>query len=367
MDIYKKIYYLGHFFGSEDLYNEYKEVCLYNLNLFFDYNEVYYFVKYNIPFNIIKWNNMINEILFEYMIKYVPKYIGNFSKAEIEGYLYIGVDDNGFVEGIPYHGHLEYSKIREYILYTKIFTRGFNENYNYDNEIVDWYYNNLNIEIIELNTKFDNMNKIYKTNMEYLNIIESENKLVETKWNKYKNNYSEWLNSLNKYSGKLITFLIDDEMRNNLINFVKMDFSKNPSYDQHKLNEILKYYNQDKNIFYNTVFSINDIENVLKDKYSPIGYIMKFKDYIVDEIRKLKPIHPLIKPDNNIYYRFANKISNIRAHLHNLEYKFYFIKITIPYRLNTYIEYRFSDNDSWICKSRTIIMSGPNIGSPSCL
>ena len=50
---------------------------------------------------------MIDDILIEYMKKYIPKYIGNFSKAEIDGNLYIGVDDIGYIEGIPYFGELD--------------------------------------------------------------------------------------------------------------------------------------------------------------------------------------------------------------------------------------------------------------------
>ena len=47
---------LGHLLGHEDLYNEYKELCLYNLNIFFDNDEIYNFVRLNIPINKIKWN-----------------------------------------------------------------------------------------------------------------------------------------------------------------------------------------------------------------------------------------------------------------------------------------------------------------------
>lgn len=359
--------YLGHFLGAEDLQNEYKELCLYNLNLYFNTDEIYNFVKYNISIDKKKWNKMIDEILIEYMIKYIPKYIGNFSKAEIEGYLYIGVEDMGFIEGVPYFGELDEKKIREYIKITMQYTRGVNEKYLYDHNIVLWYYNNLNIEIIKLNTKIDNMKKIYDETLEYLKLLEHQNKNIEDRWNKYKNDYNEWLNNLLRYSGKLVSYLVNDDMRDNLINYVKVDFKKNPLYDQTKLKDILKYYNQDKNIFKNIVFSIDDIENVINDQYSPIRYIMKYKDYIIEEIRKLKPINPIIRPDNFLYYRFANKISNIRAHLYNLECNFYLIKITIPYKLNTYVEYYLENNKSWICKSRTIISNGPNIGSPSCL
>lgn len=361
------IYYLGHFLGSEDLQNEYKELCLSDLNLYFSNEDIQYFVRYNLSVDKNIWNRMIDDILIKYMTKYIPKYIGNFSKAEIEGYLYIGVDDIGFIEGIPYFGELNYLKIRDYILSTIQYTRGVNEKYQYDYNTVLWYYNNIKIDIIKLDTSVDNMKKIYIMTLEYLKLLEEQNKIIEDRWNKYKSDYCEWLNSLTKYSGKLVSYLVEDDMRNNLINFVIADFKKNPSYNQEKLKEILKYYNQDKNVYYNIVFSIDEIENVTKDQYSPIGYIMKYKDYIVEQIRKLKPINPLVKPDNYLYYRFANKISNIRAHLHNIGSNFYLIKITIPYKLNTYIEYCLPNSNRWICKSRTIIINGPDAGSPSCL
>ena len=102
---------------------------------------------------------MIDDILIEYMKKYIPKYIGNFSKAEIDGNLYIGVDDIGYIEGIPYFGELDTAKIREYIFLTINYARGINEKYKYDSDTVLWYYNNLDIKIYKLDTKFENKKK----------------------------------------------------------------------------------------------------------------------------------------------------------------------------------------------------------------
>lgn len=368
MDSYNRtIYILGGFLGPEDLYNEYKELCLSNIHLYFSYDEIYFFTKYNIFIDKNKWNLMIDDILIEYMKKYIPKYIGNFSKAEINGNLYIGVDDTGYIEGIPYFGELDTTKIREYIFLTINYARGINEKYKYDSDTVLWYYNNLDIKIYKLDTKFENKKKIYDLSIEHLNILENHNKIIEDKWNNYKKKYDEWLYNLTKYSGKLISYLIEDDMRLNLINFVINDFKNNKLYDQNKLKDILEFYNQDKKEFEKIVFSIDEIEKVIKDQYSPIGYIMKFKDFIIEQIRELKPINPITKPDKFLYYRFANKISNIRAHLQNLDVNFYLIKITIPYKLNTYIEYYLPNSKIWICKSRTIIANGPDAGSPSCL
>ena len=82
---------------------------------------------------------------------------------------------------------------------------------------------------------------------------------------------------------------------------------------------------------------------------------------MIDYFKRIKPIKPLMRPIVNIYNIFANHISNIKSHLlKTSNVNFYLIKITIPYMINTYIEYRYSIASDWISRKRIIITSGPS-------
>ena len=62
------------------------------------------------PIYIIVEEKYINN---EYITKYIPKYISSFSNSNIIGNIYIGINDNGIIEGIPFCGELNKNTIIE--------------------------------------------------------------------------------------------------------------------------------------------------------------------------------------------------------------------------------------------------------------
>ena len=97
---------IGKYIGSETINVEFKELCFNSLINYFDNKTLYNFLYNDRVLNSKTFNNMVLNELTGYINKYIPKYMGNFSKANITGELYIGVDDNVLIEGIPYYGTL---------------------------------------------------------------------------------------------------------------------------------------------------------------------------------------------------------------------------------------------------------------------
>ena len=97
---------IGSNIGNETISIEYKEFCFQNLIKYFNKEDLYNMIYNQKSLNKIYFNNMINEILEKYFIKYIPKYLALFSKANIDGYLYFGVSDIGNLEGIPFIGNI---------------------------------------------------------------------------------------------------------------------------------------------------------------------------------------------------------------------------------------------------------------------
>ena len=97
---------IGFNIGNEIIYIEYKEFCFQNSIKYFNNEDLYNLIYNHKSLNKIYFNNMINEILDIYFIKYILKYLAYFTKANIDGNLYIGVSYICNLEGIHYIGNI---------------------------------------------------------------------------------------------------------------------------------------------------------------------------------------------------------------------------------------------------------------------
>jgi hypothetical protein len=358
---------IGQPFGSEELDIEFKELCLQNLHVYFSHDDIYNLLYSNIKLNQSIFTKMIENDIDYCIGKYVPKYMGNFSKANISGDLYIGIDDLGFVKGIPYYGLLTKEFVKESFLSSKINSRGIIISDScdpiYDQSIVDWYYSNTTIDVIKLESKCDDELEVdLKQSLINLKKIEKKNKKIIDKWNIYRVAYKDWHDSLSKYSGKLINYLIDLDIKKDLIKYICDDFESDPLLDKSYLDFVLEFYSHDTSYYQELTLSLDYIESLSKDEYSPILWLIKYKDIMCKHWKKLKPIHPGTSPNNKIYYKFANSVLNIRPQLiksdPTSDINFYLIKISIPNMPNTYLEYKHYND--WVSKTRIIIESGPS-------
>jgi hypothetical protein len=365
-------YNLGQIIGPELLNREYKELCLSDIHLFFDKNDLvilFYSEIKTLNLNSIKFNDMIYFTLNNYVQKYIPKYIGNFSKANIAGDLFFGINDNGFIEGIPFFGVIDIGIINKMFNSAIYNSRGVyindDNSIKYDKSVVDLYYTNIKVSITNINIPDSNsieFNKIKLQQINKLNKLKKKNQQLKDSWDIFHNLYIKWQIKLTKYAGKLVNYLTNEDMRIEVINYIINDFKLNISYDQSKLESIISFFSQDLSFYIDLSFSVDSIEEIIKSPYSPIKWLIKYKDHILSKIKKIKPIAPTSKPDPNLYLKYCNNISNISSFLitSDPDIKFYLIKISIPKIESTYLEYRYNQFLSWQSKERINSYYGPS-------
>ena len=95
----------GQSLGKETIASEYKEFSFYHSGIPYDKKEITEFLT------SFRWdfNDLVRKSIKNYLDIYLPKYACAFLDQNSEtdhGELYIGVDDNGFVHGIPYQGEI---------------------------------------------------------------------------------------------------------------------------------------------------------------------------------------------------------------------------------------------------------------------
>jgi hypothetical protein len=353
----------GQYIGNESFNIEYKEFCLKDLESYYTVDQIREFLLNQIRLDDSIFNKMIYFTLNDYIYKYLPKYIGNFSKAGISGEIYFGVNDDGIIEGIPWYGELNIRLIKKIIknVYKSNRSRGIKidkltDKYEYNDDVLDWYYSNLIINIYELNINETMTDKIYDENMKKLDLLIEENNNIKKEWNKYKQLYLDWHTKLIKYSCKLNNYITDDILYNEVIRFIISEID-----DKSILNKILDFY-KDKTNFDN--FLSNDEKNIysiMDDESNYIIWIIKYKDLTISKLKRIRPVKPRYNQINSLFFIFSNHISNIKAHLLKLSnVKYYLIKITIPNMFNTYLEYRDDISSPWISRQRILINSGPS-------
>jgi len=356
----------GDFIGKESIDKEYKEICLGNLELFFTREEIANFLLYNARLDHSRFNSMIASLLNSSIYKYLPKYIGNFSKAGISGNLFFGVTDDGIVEGIPWYGKLTEKNVRRMIrnVFESNRSRGvvydeLTKTITYDPEVVNWYYSNIQIIIHELKIDETGIGDSYIRSMKKLNLSIMKNKRKEKDWERFELIYSDWHRRSSRYSGKLNNYILDTQLFAEVIDFIHLEIK-----DKIVLNSVLRFYSNKSN--FDDFITNNDkkIRSIYDNPTNPLIWIVRYKDSMCAYFKKIKPAKPVIRPTQNLLHNFANKISNIKSHLvisseisSGKKLGFYVPEIIFPYKKNSYIEYL--DGDKWCSRERTDGYRGP--------
>lgn len=335
--------------GEESLTKEYKSIYLNNISSYFNESQLQQLVETKM-FYSSQFNYMIYEIVSLNIKKYIPKYLGNFSKAHIQGSLFFGVDDFGFIEGIPLF-NVDKNTFRQYIIdkiaNTMKNVRNIRDNteYNY----VKWFYDNMIINVHELT--------IFETDCTEIKIeldkCINHNSNIMKAYKEYIIRYQIWHNKLSKYTCKLINYFTNTTLKNELIEFVRKVAPKN------RIDQFIKFYNSEA--YKSIQFEINNIEIISQSPDDPIYWLLKFKDKMLQSIKLTKPHKLNDKPNKYVYSNFLANMHNFGPILLKLNIKpiFYMIEIIIPSRPDNYLEYRFSKKSEWISKTRVIINNDP--------
>ena len=277
----------------------------------------------------------------------MPRYIASFSHplctSKKGGEFYIGIDDKGIMQGIPYKGELK-------INFNKIVDKLFQERLmSVNDECIDEYKKRISVEIIKLDIdpkyKHNGRNGNYKSDQYqyYLNKLNTQ----EDIYNKYLSNKKKWEFLFNKYTGKLHDLINSYDFRLEIIDYIKTYSNKH--YDLIADLRTNKKYKQQ---------TYTEISKIKDDSYNIFYWIIRFKDARISFLKNIKPKSPkLYYNDNTPSFLLCNTPLMIPTWLErNKSLNLYIIKINISGNISPtkYLKYKDKITKKWKCCYRTM-------------
>lgn len=288
---------------------------------------------------------IINHDIYHYIKTIIPKYLCGFINANINGKLVIGVNDNGFITGIPCDTYISKKKI--YSVINDAICQNIKTN-NYVNNIL----NNIKIDIIKLKTYINVLNDDAKELYDnYVKVMKKYNNDMLI----YQKKYDIWINSMNIYRTKLITIANTTELRNQLCDYIIS--KKNSKLFNHT--PLIKLLKSDEYINLTTDYIVKYKNN----KNYIVYWVIDFKNFMLsinNPLYKNKPIKPN-KPS-------ILHINYILSLLYPMMYRFvknninyYIIEISIINKkyLKNDMMYKTQYNNKWLYKKRCVFNSNP--------
>jgi hypothetical protein len=273
----------GNNFGSETLSNEYKEFTFNHSGLDFDSSEAEELVRSSF------WclNDMVLEAIKKYLKIYIPKYASSFlndeSEAEDGGNIYIGIADDGTIQGIPFQGDIDISVLKEELIK--------NIKKYISAEDMDIINNSISLEIIDVQYVKKDISKYTTFYSQYI-YIKNEIRKNEIK---FKSIMESWNEVHGRYAQKLVNLYNLQPTRQELLNYIKSNDSTNKVINLIQSNHILK------------IKTHEEINELKMNSNEPYYWVCKFKDEYLDNIRENRPI----KNYKSAIASFLNPISII--------------------------------------------------------
>ena len=332
---------LGDYIGEESFDTEYKLYVENNKCSFFSNDEIVGIYEDKQPIPTRKHNNMTIQNTKNLLVKYLPKYTSNFSQAKINGKLYLGVSDDGIVEGIPYFGN-----IQEFVkdldinnIMTQIDKCIRIRNMSHEQKS-NWLNENVIVECKELDVN------------EYLAIddhwkdrlieLQKEHQKQIQRWENYISKYKKWYQQVQFYSRKVNDLVNDTEIR------------KEMSMNNANSDRITALLSSPTQIVLLDEQFITD-EELLR-------LLLVYKNIKLHEIQKQKPRRPCKKPQSTFnYINFSKMICNSRHLTYQQGAKFYLIEVSFKtFECEENISYY--ENKNWVARKRSVYN-----GNPCCI
>lgn len=328
------------YIGNEEINKEYKEFTFNLAGLKLDKKLADEYCSNNI-FNF-------NDAVILNIKKYIKTYItlnacASFN-SNINSRLFIGVNDDGFIKGIPYYGNFPIEEIKIYIY-----------------KILSTSLNNKTMAFIDFN-------KYVKINLNKINFPDKPNELIHPKFSKYLKKKEKYKETLDKYvrdinkwkihfeffNQKLFKLINNLESRIILIEYIK---SKDPSS-----NVINLLYSDYEEIYQ----SHNKVVYLKEDINSPYYWVTRWKDEMIKKLRKEKPkfINSLPNITTNLIMNVSDMVpwwihNNNNMSLSLLEFEFNTSKFNKEFKDDNLFSYFDYDKKKWLQCYRTISNGGP--------
>ena len=356
-------------FGCETEDKEYKVFTLNPFNM--GKNDGFKILKSNL------WSldELIPSTIKTYIHTYVPKYISALShpKTKVKsGSLYIGIDDDGLVHGIPYSGILTEEFIKKHIISTLSKLRGAN-----DYDCVKTYMERVQIQVIKLDKtasetkiKACGLDSDYSSNT--YSKIKSNEIIEETKRSEYITKKRAWDKFFNSIPQKITEIMNDRQIRSQIIDLIKGKSTSttklNPKYKNiygyceipNDYQNLILQFKSDK-VFSQVTY--DSAEKIRNDMLSPIYWGLAWRDLKTSPSKFLKPIPYRLKYNYKQYSMLmASQVPKMIPSWikHNPQLNLYVVKITFSGNISPelFLEYKDSSND-WIQSFRTSVDGEP--------
>lgn len=331
-----------------------------------------------------KWvfDNLTKKTLKHLINKTVPKYLSSFSNPNSicdNNVLYIGIDDDGIVHGIPSTVDISIDFIKKYI------NKSILENIrSINNNDVNDYIDKIKIEVIKLDkseflSKYSDLNSFTENsdidisyNINQFNKLVSKMRKSELLTKEYIKKKRKFEHLINIYTSKLHEIINDKNIRNEIIEYIQQKTMGNKKSIYEKYKNIYSYCDI-KNDYWHLIEELRSSKQynqinyeeaaIMKgDKSNVFYWIMKWKDEKIDIIKRFKPVKIRFPVNYKAYALFLlsqvpKMIPSWIANNNNLN--LYVLKINLPSNINktNYLEYKYKNE--WIKSYRTINNDGP--------
>ena len=334
--------------GPESLYKEYKEFTI-ELNNYFGESEICKLLQNDSISDDFKqkFNKCcLNNILKYYVSKYLRKYIVSMQG----GTLHLGIADMpSLLTGIPYFGEIPTHNIIENVkncFEKNIRVKDVDEQTN--KKVLKWIIENLVITFEKLIIDKSYIDDQYINRLHKLMTTCAKSELI---WKKYDEKIKKWLSIFNKYTQRLRKIINDFNIRKEILKFIQIKAQyKKLELEEYK--QARDFYESKIIIDYEITYDIlrkdlklpSDIcTNPMEfehDYNNYLSWLVIFKDFTINKLKKKKPKHPDEHIKNFSYLEFAKYMSNIQYSLMIQKCNFFVIIFQIPYHPSNYeLEY----------------------------
>lgn len=251
------------YIGDEDLDTEFK---LFTLKGFAYDNK---FASFYCNNNIFDFNQIVIHSFKKYFQKYIARYMCGFFNSAINGVLYMGVNDWGFVKGIPYNGTLPInSLIKKFYHYIKISFPHLKRKEIKEMVTIDF----IEINFPEEKIPSDDINPIYT------NFLQDKKEFME-KYTREKDRFNQWKDYYAFATGKLVSILNHNHTRPLIIDFIIERTGDN----NHVICNLLR-----SSIMIQAI-EPDEIAKVVKDTTNPYHWASEWKDHMCIVLKNQRP------------------------------------------------------------------------------
>ena len=340
------------FIGKENMNKEFKAFTFNGSGLFDDTDKKYAEAEYYCQTYSFDFNSNVLKIIKRYIRLYLPKYTCAFLNSNVPGKLYIGVNDYGFVKGIPFQGDLPIKLFKK-----KIF-----------NIIKDTVKNNINREfdfekLISVDiVKINHPDKPTKPLESLVNFMSQKQAFIKA-YNEFVENIKNWKIRHNFFTQKLIDLVNNIESRMMLIEYIRRINPESIVIGILESDYVLEY-------------RVHDDVNILKeDQDNPYYWVCKWKDEMSYIIKKNKPVFNQPEFNSGTPYNIiisANDMIPYWIH-NNPSMNLYLITVRFntlmsTYSLSTssklYFSYLPHNNKKWTSCYRNVLSNGEAVCTP---